>query len=376
MLQSVNGFLESIDSLLAHIEFENDRNMFFQSGSKKYVGDSELEEEFRWFVENKIRPALINSKSFTYKNAIISLYGYLENYLEEIVKEYIGAIEKHCDQFTKLPSGIKKNHLNSSIELINKVQKVKASSLEYKNRTLKEIVRNMYTCMHDGSNFSVNLDAFALHTANFRYDSIHALFQKIGITGISKKCLEKANFVRELASKHSIDSTVDRKVLTSLLISELDDLAQRRNEIAHGVVLNDIESLDLLRSRILLVRSYGKAINEVVSDSLNQFLYSISKKIYLGKPAKLFQKINVFSFLPNIEYDCLGENEIRVGDLIYAENHKSKEKIIVGDIISIRKGGDTSLDNLSLPPSDPYSIGVNFKITSHMSNRDIYVAKQ
>ena len=374
MLQSVNEFLENIDFLLSHIEFENDRNSFFQSGLNKYVGSSKIEEDFREFVKTKIRPSLINSKSFTYKNAIISLYGHLENYLEEIAKEYISVISDNCDHFSKLPTRIKKHHLNASMDLLAKIQRTKGSGLEYREREIKEVVKNMYDCLHENSNFLVNLDAFSLHTANFRYDSIHTLFQKIGIDGISRKCFEVVDFSKDLALKHSIDTEVNRKILVSLLISELDDLAQRRNEIAHGVKINNIESLDLLRLRIKLIQSYGKAIHEVVSESLDLFLYSINKKISLGKPARIFPARNVFGFAPYSNQENDDQDKICIGDLVYAENKNSKKRIISGKIISIRSG-DLSYESLSLPSGDPYTIGVDFTVTSHMDNRYIFISK-
>ena len=371
MLQSINDFINSIDALLSHIEFENERNIFFQSGQKKYIGDSYFEKEFRKFVESKMNPSLINSRTFIYNNALITLYGCLENYLEQIVKEYITIIGSSCNQYKLLPTNIRKHHLNVSIELLNKIQKGRGINSVYRDKILKETVRNMHSCLQGDENFCINSQAFTLHTANFRYDTVHSLFQKIGIDGISRLCLENSEFANDLLFKHSIDFNVSKKTLISLLIAELDDLAQKRNEIAHGVKTDEIESLELLRSRILLIKSYGKAINKVVSNFLKNFLFSICEKVGLGKPVRVFQKIDVFGFIPA---DNVGKGEIAVGDTFYAENQASITKIVSGEILSIKKG-DISLEKMLLPSNEPFSIGVNIKVSKHMKKRQIYIVK-
>lgn len=373
MLQSLSDFLSSIDGLVNHLNYEKNCQIYFQFGAKRYTGGHFFEVEFRDFLTEKINPALRDSKVYSYKNGIISLYGFLERYVEDIIVEYLRTICEQSLDYKSLPQEIRKNHLDASLDHINKIKKSRGISDDYRQRSLREAVKNMHNCLIEAQEYALNYDAFVSHSSNFRYDSIHEIFTRIGIHGISRSCLNDADLAEALSRRHSPAGKLEKKILISLLISELDNLAQRRNEIAHGVRIDEIESLDMLLDRIDIIRQYGLAIHSIVVSKLDYISYQSARKIGLGKPSEVYGGIRVLEF-QRLSFPELHEEsaKISVGDKVFAINESSSTDVIFGNIISIRNR-DGNVDVLEAPHNSPFSIKVDFKTNSHMRKRTIFV---
>lgn len=373
MLQSLSDFLLSIDGLKSHLKYERSCQIFFQRGAKKYTGEHFLEVEFRDFVDKNINPCLTDSKIYSYKNGIISLYGYLERYVEDLIVEYLRTICEQSPNYKSIPQEVRKNHLDASLEHISKLRKSRVMSSDYREFALVETVKNMHNCLIETQNYVINYHAFVNHNSNFRYDSIHEIFTRIGIDGISRSCLSNAALADALCRKHSPAGNVGKKILISLLMSELDDLAQRRNEIAHGVRIDEIESLEMLLDRIEIIREYGLAIHSVVITRLKFYSYKNAQKECLGKPSKVYCGIRVLEFpgfpTPELQETC---TRISVGDKLFAVNEESSIKVISGEILSIRNSGG-ELDHLETSHNYPFSIKVDFKTNSHLLKRTVFV---
>lgn len=373
MLRSVEDFRSSIDNLLTHLNFEKSSNTFFRDGVRKFSGDSPLELEFREFVQTIVGDAVSRSKIYSYQNAIISLYGYLERYIEDIISEYLKCIAEGCHSFNDLPQAVRKNHLNLSMDLINKIQRSKAWSTQDTKARLTKAVGNMNHFLAEHDKPQINYEAFTSHTSNFRYDTIHECFSRIGIDSISKQCLENAELRASLCEKHGLELDTETSILVSLLISELDDLAQRRNEIAHGVRLDEIDSVEITISRINLILSYANAMGEVVEDSLTEHLYSSSKKYLLGKPDCVFPKISVIGFNglnPPLPFSPTGK--ISVGDSLAATNENSSTKVIYGTIVSLQHDGEDCL-SIDIPCDKDVSMRLSIQPSGRFHNRSIYL---
>ncbi len=240
MSQSLTEFLSNIDSLIQHLKYEKETQIYLRKGVKKYSGNSSFEIEFRELVSNLVETSFLQSRVYSYQNAIISLYGYLERFIENIIIEYLKTITSVCPEFYSLPKSIIKNHLNLSLDLISKIQKTKIWPNEIRKYKLGKAVENMNTFLQECNTYNINHEAFTNHSSNFRYDSIHDIFNKIGIEQVSKQCFERTNFKKSISEKNNIEGVTDNKILTSLLVTELEDLVQRRNEIAHGARIDNI----------------------------------------------------------------------------------------------------------------------------------------
>lgn len=369
MFISTRDFTEGIDNLITHISYENDVTAFFQKGARQFTGETPFEMEFQEFIKSSVRNATTNSKLFSYNSSIVSLYGYLENFIENLLKEFISCLGNSCANFETLPETIKNGHLDASIDLLRKYQKNRIFSPIEKNKKIKEIINNINNCLHDKKDFKLNDEAFSLHSANFRYDSIHSTFAKVGVKGITRRALDSHDLAQKILDRTGSEDNQDKKLLISLLISELDDLAQRRNEIAHGSLISEIESAGLLISRAKLVKSFGQALHDNLTTHFFECIFPIASKVSLGRPAMVFTEKRVLGFMKSPP-DSRGK--IKLGSDLVAYNENSSNTIIAGKVKSLVLN-NTPVNEIELPTESSFGICVDFDFSSHFKNREIHI---
>ena len=372
MFESNKDFGENIDTLVSHLYYDKSRSDFLKNIIKKYNCESAIKDEIANHLHSVEMASLINAKKFTYTNSIISLYGFLENFIESIAREFIINLNAIQAPFCSLPKEIRSSHLELSIDLLKNIQRDRAKNKEQKITLIKLVIENMNSCAQEDTAYQLNEYAFSNHSSNFRYDSIHNLFCKIGIHGVPRLSLRNSELRDSLAAKHTVDSDIKEKILVSLLTSELDDLAQRRNEIAHGSFDGDLESVEMVIDRALLLKSFGNSLCEVLIDYFHGFVFSSSIKTKIGKPDKIYNGSCVFGFIANKSHETTA---IKVGDILFAVNDTSNNKIKYGKIVSI-VNNKLPTESIQLPSLTDFAIRVDFEFSTHMGNREIYTMAQ
>lgn len=374
MESSLQNFKAGIDGLISYIELEEAKEEFFKDGIARYFSSNESDVEFRFFVSSVVFRGSTNSKRFLYNSMIVSLYGYLESYIEGLIEGYISQLTLDCGKYSYVPAEVRNLHLELSIDLLKSTKKDRNLAEEDKLNSLKLIVKNMNSCINEVDDFSLNDGAYSIHTANFRYDSIHTIFQRVGINSILKLSLERDELKSEIKRINSLPDEVDRSILIKFLASELDDLAQRRNEIAHGSLNTDLQSLDLFKNRANFIKIIGCAIYDVVKKNSDEILFPLMKKFSLGFPSGIFQNISVigYNFIP--ELGPPEDIKISIGDDIYSFNEISNLKLISGKIVALECNG-ISVSEVIFDKISTITIKVNFKLTSHMKKREIFVRR-
>jgi hypothetical protein len=376
MFDSTREYIKNIDILAEHLKNEDSKIKFLKTLIGDDLPSSSLEEQAR-NSRNIIDAALsTNSRRFTYHGSIISLYGYLENFLENIVREFIFNLNQLNIPFNELPKDISDAHLDASIDLLKRIQRDRSSSKEMKKSTIRSVVSNMNSCIQENEFYQLNEKAYSIHTANFRYDSIHNLFCKIGIHSLPKKALRRNQALRDAISRRfAIDSELDQKTLVSLLTSELDDLAQRRNEIAHGNFDGELESVNLVIERSFLLKSFGIAANEIITNFYYGIIFSSPTKTELGLPEKVFARKKVLGFRGVMDKNQEPTKMISIGDIVFSFNENSAEQLRHGIILSIVCNGE-KVDFINVPCENDFAIGVNFEFSSHEKKRHIFTLSQ
>lgn len=375
MFESEQDFAKNIDNLISHLSHEKLRGDFLSNIVKKYNCESAIKDEIAEYVSDIERPSLINAKKFTYNNSIISLYGFLENFLENIVHEFVANLNRINIPFSLLPKEIKSSHLESSIDLLKKVQRSRAHETGHKNTLIKSVISNMNSCAQEDEGYQLNEGAFSIHTSNFRYDTIHNTFCKVGVHGIPKMALRNAGLKNAISKKHAIDSNIEQKVLVSLLTSELDDLAQRRNEISHGSFDGELESIEIVREKALLLKYFGTAISKILTDHFFNLVFISSSKIELRKPMNTFIGISVFGFSADPNHNNGEDSEVKVGDMLFAKSDGSDDKLKYGKIISI-VSNHVATESVRVPSTTDFAIKVDFDFNTHIGNREIFVVSK
>jgi len=219
------------------------------------------EVNFLLELSNNLKKFSLSKRQFNYKSIIISLYGSFERFIENCLTTYIERLNNIFSQYNKLPNTILKNHYFLSLNLLNKVEQPR-----YNGPLKKEdIIKNLHTCINMNEVYQLNKDAFAQHSANFRLQVIDDSFSNIGIQTISQRVLQTEEFKNYIKDKLNLNEQDNPSIDETYYL--LNDLAERRNDVAHGVP-SEILQNEILSDYIDFFEKYANGLIEVLTSEL------------------------------------------------------------------------------------------------------------
>lgn len=336
-------FKNGLEEIRKFIENSKMQNQLFVNYKRSEISADlilqpvEVETEFRNFVSHY--ESFNNKKIFEYNTIIISLYGYFENFIEELIKAYLQSLSSFIEVFQDMPQKVVENHSELSAILITNINIPKYQGIVL----LDKIVSNMASCQ-GGKNYTINLDAYTYHTSNFREQSINEFFNKVGIENISSLILRYPLFNKYLA---------ENEINKSIAFNIINDLADRRNQVAHGSVDSIIDK-DTLSEYIDFLDLYSSSLYAVLF--MNILDYRVSKNIHqysLNSPIGIYGK--------NIVCFKITNTHIRLGDTLYAKTNNVSEPIRFGTIHSMLLN-DAEVSEVKEDEKGEISIKVDFKV--------------
>lgn len=272
-------------------------------------------------------------KRYDYNSIIISMYGLVEQYIKALMHDYIESLQKIVPSYSKLPKHILNNHVAVSFELIKQTEQSRYRG----TNTKKEIISKLNSCLNDHQRYELNCEAFCHHTANFRSDVVDDFFRKVGISNIMQQTLGNPKFSNQLKDlglselRDDIEKTVGKrkkedrvKSLQERAFYFLNDLADRRNEVAHGLT-SDLLDLDILLNYIEFLNAFGNCIYDVLFQKLlKEEVRFIGSNI--GKPTNVYKDGYV---------SCIFSNNVQIkkDDYIVAQNDN---ELVSGRILEIQ----------------------------------------
>src|SRR3972149_5422065 len=94
-----------------------------------------------------------NKAQYDYNTIIVSLYGYLERYIEDLIGEHLDQLSSLVSQFVDLPHSIQKNHLMLSLDLTRRADYQRyASSVK-----ADDIIAKLHSCFTTPSQYQLNV---------------------------------------------------------------------------------------------------------------------------------------------------------------------------------------------------------------------------
>lgn len=224
-----------------------------------------------------------NKRKYDYSIIIINLYGCLEQYIESFIKDYLMLLVEHCKKYTELPQNITEKHIDLSVLLIGRIEQSKYSDY----LTKEQVIINLNDCIQSNK-CNLNYEAFCQHTANFRIQTIADVLKNVGLSNIIND-VKRNKELKELYIQNNGACNYEN-LKPEIVFSFLDELADRRNQIAHGSV-TDILSLDLqiemIRKVCLFVQEMDSLGFENVLPYLANRSYKIDKIFNPNKKTKL-----------------------------------------------------------------------------------------
>jgi hypothetical protein len=240
-------------------------------------------------------------RRFVYCGLIITVSGMLEQYLDALVAEYVQTIMSVASDAGELPKEIGTNHLDLSLTYLDSV----ARDSYRGDDSVEEIISRLHSALCVKNVFVVNERAFAFRRANYRCDLVSQVFAKIGVSAILKRLYESFSFSEYLRVQRAADDS--RSLDKSTVLKQLDDLAERRNDVAHGNV-TQILSHELVLPFVEFVEAFGSGIREVLIEELFQII--ANRPTVFHRPFQVID--NSIVCIKGINY------VVRVGDFVVA----------------------------------------------------------
>lgn len=247
-VEQLNSFLDDADAInaLASVAKLEDEECAVQSSFRSNIA--------------RLRSNKINRRIQTYVSGIILLYGLFEQYAEEVLIAFLEELDSTISDFDDVPKKIRENHTNLSAQLL-----INRDLDKYRDRCNEaEIIQRMHSCMH-GRLFRLNALAFTDHKSNFRIEPLNRFFELAGISSMSACIKKTAAFKKYSAVKFPSQRTDD--LPDKIVFEDLEDLAWRRNVVAHGWP-DDTLSIEMMKERAEFIRVLGVCIYDSLRQSL------------------------------------------------------------------------------------------------------------
>ena len=156
----------------------------------------------------------------------------------------------------------------------------------------------------------LNVLAFAQHTANFRQAVVTQTLAQCGITEITQAIKQAEPFTTFLKKQNpELDVNMYIGKDDEVVFFRLNDLANRRNDVAHGSLADELLSRDLLRGYIDFIEAYTEALAIVVYERTLPFM--LTRSFFLGAAITVIDN--------RIVCVNLLDGEIAVGDTLIAK---------------------------------------------------------
>lgn len=300
MMPSYDTFSDEVEQIEKYMRNINIYNQILEMDVSKLKDDYKNKIHEFQSANDKF-----NKRKYDYTVVIISLYGCFEQLIENFIKDYLMIVADNCKYYSKLPSIIRDKHIDLSVSLMGKIEQPKYSAF----LTKEQIICNLHDCIQNNM-CSLNYEAFCQHTANFRIQTIEEVLKNVGLTTVISR-IKKSDELKKIYKEEQGDCNYEQ-LKHSLVFSFLDDLADRRNCIAHGSV-SDILSYELQKQMITKVKIFAQELDRIGFEIILPYLVEKSYKI-------------------NRIYNPNEKNKLLCFELV-------EEKISVGDFI-IRKLND------------------------------------
>ncbi|WP_170285371.1 MAE_28990/MAE_18760 family HEPN-like nuclease [Micromonospora palomenae] len=197
-----------------------------------------------------------------YATQLVLLYGAFERLIEGLVAGTVQTLNELVPSMDDLPERLKDNHRRKSLEALRDevwLTRMKDPMLSVR------LIENLHSCESKAGNYRLNALAYARHAGNFRRKTIDEAFREVGIDDFLKLVVGTKDFVAYLAASGHSSGNLGAD------LGAIDDLADRRNEIAHGSPAA-LLTRDEIREYLQFFNAFARAAYAILRQHLGSFL--------------------------------------------------------------------------------------------------------
>ena len=127
----------------------------------------------------------VTLSSVPYNATIISLYGSIELFIDEISEAYIDKLYKIVEKYSELPKKMREKHEVTSGEFLSNPGRFNNYDI-----TIEEVVYNLNNCLQGKENSKLNMKMLLKHGGNLRSEQIFKFFSELGVENIRARFLQ------------------------------------------------------------------------------------------------------------------------------------------------------------------------------------------
>jgi hypothetical protein len=236
--------------------------------------------ELLGLFRKSVEPFVIRQAQYAMQ--LILLYGAFERLIEGLLVGTLTTLNELVPTYSDLPERIRDNHRRKSIDALRDDVWLARS-----NDPLlpTKLIECLHSCEARSSNYKLNSVAYGKHSANYRRVLIDNAFHEIGVDHFLALIATAVDFKRYLAAASRERGLLDEE------FGAIDDLAERRNEIAHGSPAQ-LLTRDQMTEYVLFFNVFASSAYSVLRRHLARFLVA-HHAISLGRVERVHYK-NVF----------------------------------------------------------------------------------
>lgn len=322
MRSEIGSFLKQFDDLESYV--------LTHILSESVISESSLPMNLEEY-KNKLTLNKVILKQLLNNLVIVSAYGIYEHFTEKCIENYIYHINKLPREKLQTSSLFSK-HLELSTKLLNSLHLRK-----YEMMKSEDIITNLYNT-HVLGNLSLTKQAYSLHSANLRIDTLNSQLSNIGIASFEKNTKNCPHFERLVTSRVVFDF-VDLK-------DQVNELVEKRNDIAHKGVLENFYSEEELLRQIQIFKTLCQIIDFIFTKKYLSFYDNAENQF--PAPFEIYRgKVLCFE---------MSDIEISVGDYLFIKKGKGKLDSTYSKIMEIRDESRNSLNSLVSKSKVKFSI--------------------
>ena len=220
-----------------------------------------------------------------YVSAVIVLYGALERFVEEAVKEYTDELVRIHAEFQELPESLRDRHTRLTIDYLSLLKDGKVRETE----DIASVVAILHDCLSGNDCFRLNARAFSVRSSNMNLKRIREIVGNLGVPLPARRVVSTRAYDAFLSGAGGLSAKdmSDNEVKGAL--DHVDELVRLRNDIAHGVVnLVSIEDNRIVRERAAKLGAFAEALSEILVGEL------FSTRISRGQLIPVDGEVQVF----------------------------------------------------------------------------------
>lgn len=250
----------------------------------------------------ELRRDSTQEKEYLYRSNVITLYGAIEHFVESLVDEYIDNVHSILPRSELLSQDVVNQYMNFGCDILGKAER----SGKFKGLLRIDIIESLYDTLKTNKTHLRKEFFISSGGGNYNHEEIMKCFVNLGVKNV-RQCLKDEKPLSEYFSDlHGKDYL---RLEDGSLFHLIDDLVDRRNDLAHGGNNIPMLSDDEFRDYINFTEVFAEALCRVLRKDLAGHLWRVSSN-------KILATTDVF----NNEIACFlvaGETFVKDGFLIY-----------------------------------------------------------